>query len=175
MLNIRAARSGEYEIIRDFYHSLIDEMQSSPYLPGWEKEIYPTNEYLRACIERGEMYVGEADGEIAAAMVVNGDCNESYAKAQWPVEAGAGEVFIIHILCVHPRHAGRGHAKALLDWAIADAKRKGKKAIRLDVLKGNLPAERLYRGKGFQYVGTFRMYYEDTDWSDFELFEYPLQ
>ena len=174
MLSIRAARSGEYEAVRAFYHSLIDEMQSSPYLPGWEKDIYPSNEYLRALIDRGELYVGEVDGEIAAAMALNGDCNEGYTNVCWPVQAQPEEVVIIHILCVHPRHAGRGYAKALLDWAIADAKRKDKKAIRLDVLKGNLPAERLYRGKGFQYIDTFQMYYDDTDWADFELFEHAL-
>ena len=173
-MKIRIARPDEYESIRAFYHSLIDEMQSSPYLPGWEKDIYPTNEYLRGSIVRGEMYMGEINGEIAAAMVINGECNEGYAKAQWAVHAEPEEVATIHILCVHPRHAGRGCAKQLLDWAIAHAKRQGKKAIRLDVLKGNLPAERLYRGKGFQYIDTIRMFYEDTGWTDFDLYEYPL-
>ena len=174
MFQIRAAKSNEFDMIRTFYHSLIDDMQSSPYLPGWEKEIYPTNEYLRESIARGEMHVGEIAGEIAAAMVINGDCNEGYTKAQWLVRAEPEEAAVIHILCVHPRHAGRGYAKQLLDWAIAHAKQQSKKAIRLDVLKGNLPAERLYRSKGFQYIDTLQMFYEDTGWTDFELFEHPL-
>ena len=99
---------------------------------------------------------------------------KGYAKAQWSIYAEPEEVAIIHILCVHPRHAGCGYAKQLLDWAISHAKRQGKKAIRLDVLQGNLPAERLYRGKGFQYIDTIRMFYEDTGWTDFGLYEYPL-
>ena len=174
MLRIRTAKKEEFDAVRAFYHSLIDEMRDSPYLPGWEKDIYPTNEYLQDAITKGEMYVGELGDEIAGAMIVNRDCNESYAKAQWPTLAEPGEFTVIHVLGVHPRFAGRGLAKELVDWAVAFARESGQRAVRLDVLKGNLPAERLYRGRGFQYVGTFRMYYEDTDWADFELYEHAL-
>ena len=76
---------------------------------------------------------------------------------------------------MHPRFAGRGLAKELVDWALDFARSQGQEAVRLDVLKGNLPAERLYRGRGFCYVDTFRMYYDDTGWMDFELYEYPPQ
>lgn len=41
------------------------------------------------------------------------------------------------------------------------------------VWKGNLPAEKLYEGFGFKCIATISMYYEDTDWTDFELYEYP--
>ena len=78
-MRIRAARIEEYGAVRAFYHSLIDAMQDSPYLPGWEKDVYPTNEYLRDCIGRGELYLGKVGDEIAGAMVINHDCNEGYA------------------------------------------------------------------------------------------------
>ena len=41
MLNIRAAKRAEYEAVKDFYDSLIDSMENSPFHPGWEKGIYP--------------------------------------------------------------------------------------------------------------------------------------
>ena len=107
-------------------------------------------------------------------MVVNGDCNEGYAGTRWPTEAEPGAVRVIHILGVHPRFAGRGYARQLVAHALDMARQQGCKAVRLDVLKGNLPAERLYRGMGFVYVDTMRMYYEDTDWTDFELYECAL-
>ena len=173
-MKIRVAGSNEFDAVRGFYHSLIDEMQDSPYLPGWEKDIYPDNEYLRAVIDRGELYVGELGDEIAAAMVLNHDCNESYASAVWPTQAMREEITMIHILGVHPRFAGRGLAKELVDWAIAQGGKEGQRAIRLDVLKGNLPAERLYQSKGFRYVDTIQMFYEDTGWMEFKLYEYPL-
>ena len=114
MLRIRAARAGEFDAVRAFYHSLIDDMQDSPYLPGWEKDIYPANDYLRNCLARSELYIGEIKNEITAAMVVNGDCNEGYAGTRWPTEAEPGAVRVIHILGVHPRFAGRGYARQLV-------------------------------------------------------------
>ena len=73
-----------------------------------------------------------------------------------------------------PDYTGRGYAKALVQEAIALARKNHKKAVLLDVLGGNLPAQRLYTGLGFQYVSTVNMYYADTGWTDFLLYEYPL-
>ena len=48
------------------------------------------------------------------------------------------------------------------------------KAIRLDVLGGNVPAEKLYTDLGFKYMDTLKMYYEYTCRTDYELYEYVL-
>ena len=48
------------------------------------------------------------------------------------------------------------------------------KLMRLDILKCNLPAEKLYPACGFQCVDTVTMYYEDTGWTDFEMYEYVV-
>ena len=46
--------------------------------------------------------------------------------------------------------------------------------IRLDVLKGNLIAEKMYPEMGFKYVMTLPVFYEDIGLKDFELYECPL-
>lgn len=48
-------------------------------------------------------------------------------------------------------------------WSVARDRQQ--KVIRLDVLKGNLPAKKLY---------TLPMCYEDTGWTDYELYELVL-
>ena len=48
------------------------------------------------------------------------------------------------------------------------------KALRLDVLAGNTAAERLYESCGFCRRVTLPMYYEDTGWTDFILYELVL-
>ena len=45
----------------------------------------------------------------------------------------------------------------------------GMKALRLDVLTGNVPAEKLYEGAVFRYVDTVKLFYEDTGRVDFNV------
>lgn len=40
-----------------------------------------------------------------------------------------------------------------------------------DVLGGNVPAEWLCIGQGFARRGTVRMFYADTGWTDYGLYE----
>ena len=36
------------------------------------------------------------------------------------------------------------------------------------------PAERLYKRAGFRFVAAKEMFYEDTGWMEFRMFEFPL-
>ena len=63
----------------------------------------------------------------------------------------------------------------MVQFAIDAARENGQKVIRLDVLKGNVPAEKLYAERGFKYLHTLPMFYEDTGWTDYELYELRLQ
>lgn len=46
------------------------------------------------------------------------------------------------------------------------------KAVRLDILGTNTAAERLYTRCGFRFVQAKHMYYDDTGWTEYKLFEY---
>ena len=174
MLAIRAARADEFEKVRGFYHRLIDMMEGSEFHPRWEKGVYPADDFLRGSIERGELYVGMLGEEIAAAMAINGEGAEGYAGAPWGVRAADGEFSVIHALGVLPSHHGRGFARELVRAAIGEARAKDMKALRLDVLNGNLPAVRLYESEGFRRVSRVKLFYEDTGLTDFLLYEYAL-
>ena len=173
-MTIINAAEDQYEAVRNFYHSLIDAMAGSAAFVGWKKDIYPSPEFLKRAAARGEMYLVMEAEDIAAAMVLNRECNDGYAGFRWQSGARDSEAMVIHALGVHPRYSGRGYAKALVRRAFAVAAEHGMKAVRLDVLEGNYPAEKLYTGLGFRYMGTVKMYYEDTGWKDFMLYEYPI-
>lgn len=171
---ITKATENQYEDVRSFYHSLIDAMAGSTVYVGWQKDIYPAPDFLAESIIKNELYIVLEGNEIVGAMVFNHDYNEGYNQFQWQTEADDSEVMVIHALGVHPYHAGKGYAKALVQKAIDVAKGRGMKAIRLDVLDGNVPAMNLYTGFGFQYMATLQMFYEDTGWTDFKLYELVL-
>ena len=46
--------------------------------------------------------------------------------------------------------------------------------MRLDVLSACKTAERLYTACGFRFVEAKTMYYEDTGWTEFKMFELNL-
>ena len=55
------------------------------------------------------------------------------------------------------------------------AEKEQAKTIRLDVLEGNLPAEKAYLKMGFQYCGTVKMFYPDTGLADYRLFDLKIR
>ena len=174
-MNIRQATPEEFAQVRAFYFAVIDGMAQAEYGPGWKKDIYPAPEYLRNSIRDGELYIGvDEAGEIIAAMVLNHRCNAAYLTYDWPTQATWDKVLVLHTLAVLPQHTGRGLAKQMVRFAISEAQVQGAKAIRLDVLAGNVPAEHLYPALGFAYLATIPMFYEDTGWTDYKLYELAL-
>lgn len=172
MLQIRTADSRDYSNVRNFYYSLIDAMEDAEYKPGWERDIYPTQEFLIKSINNSELYIVEIDKNIAACMVVNHEYNDGYKAIKWSVDADDLEILVIHALGVHPMHSGKGIAKQMVQKVIDIACENKIKTIRLDVLEGNTPAERAYTKMGFEYCDTIKMFYEDTGWTNYKLYEY---
>lgn len=172
MLQIRVADSSDYNNVREFFYTLIDAMADAEYKPGWEKDIYPTQEFLIKSIENHELYVGETGSRLVSCMVVNHEYNDGYRKIQWSVEAKDSELFVIHALGVHPAFSGQGIAKQMVQKMIESAYKNNIKTIRMDVLEGNVPAERVYIENGFKFVDIIQMFYEDTGWTNFKLFEF---
>ena len=175
MLEIRPATETEYPAVKGFYDSLIDEMENAEFGPGWKKDIYPAPEFLIDSIRRGELYIGIMDKAVVSCMVLNHECNDGYKEVKWSVAAEDADVFVIHALGVTPKFGRRGIAKSMVQKAFDEARRRHIHVLRLDVLQGNTPAAKAYSSMGFQSMGTVQMFYEDTGWADFEMFEYVLE
>ena len=173
-MKILKAKTNQFQDVREFYFAVIDGIGDSGDSVGWKKDIYPAPGFLKGSIEDGDLYIAEEDGMIVGAMVLNHQSNEEYGKFDWPTKADEEEVTVIHALGILPSMRGKGYAKQMVRFAIDLARNDHQKVIRLDVLKGNIGAKKLYSGLGFRYLHTLPMFYEDTGWTDFELYEYPL-
>ncbi len=173
-MKIIKAELDQFQEIRKFYFAVIDGIGDARDSVGWKKDIYPAPEFLKESLENGELYIAVEEGRIVGAMVLNHETNDEYSKFEWPTQANENEVTVIHALGILPSERGKGFAKQMVRFAIEFARREHQKAIRLDVLKGNEGAKNLYSGMGFKYLHTLPMFYEDTGWTDFELYEYPI-
>lgn len=173
-MQFRLAKENEFEAVRSFYHQLIDDMQSSPYHPMWAKEIYPSSEMLKDALEKQELYVLTDENGIIGSMILNNECIDGYSQVPWQINVFEDEVSIIHAFGVTPKMHGTGCAKTMVEKALEIARSKKQKAVRLDALKHNIPAQKFYSKVGFKNVATVNMYYEDTGWKDFLMYEYLL-
>ena len=174
MIELQRAAPADYPGVWDFYGRLIDGMEGLKCRPGWKKGIYPSEDFLRASLERGELYTAWLDGTLAGTMVMNHTCTPGYETIPWAVDAGPEEVSIVHAPGVSPDFQGKGVAGQMVREAVRLARAAGQRALRLDVLSGNLPAQKLYTAAGFQYRGTVKLFYEDTGLTDFLLYELVL-
>jgi ribosomal-protein-alanine N-acetyltransferase len=75
-----------------------------------------------------------------------------------PARLGQQAEAEIHTIGVDPGHQGRGIGHAVLDGLLAAADRIGATTY-LEVRTDNEAAQHLYRGTGFEIVGTRRRYY----------------
>ena len=171
---IKKANPDQFPDVREFYYAVIDGIGDSGDSAGWKKDIYPTQESLFEYIRSGELHIAVEDGLIIGAMALNHQYNDEYRTVQWPVQAEDSVVTVIHILAVHPEYTRKGYAKKLVRYAIDHARDNGQRVIRLDVLKGNIAAKKLYISMGFRYVDTLPIFYEDVGWTEFELYEHSL-
>ena len=170
--SIAAATEREREAIHGFYEEVCRRLEGEDYGPGWHYGIYPADEDLDVHIRAGEMFCARAEERLAAAMVIVGRDDPIYRDVAWEIREEP--IHVLHLLAVHPDFRGSGLAQAMLSFLLERARRMGAKSIHLDVVTGNLPAEKLYRSTGFHFVEEREVWYPDTGAIRVALYEYPL-
>lgn len=158
---IREAKIEELDKVMDFYEMMCRELASKDFLPNGNKGGFPTLEMVTEAIKNSCLYVGEENSEIAAAYIMDNECDPAYDAVPWRVDADKEHVSVLHALRVAPKYGGRGYAGRLVEHAAETARAREQRAIRLDCLVENTIAHKLYLSHSFQIVGETEMYYED--------------
>ncbi len=122
-------------------------------LDFWDN-IYPTRETYRHDIADKSLY-GAFEGELLGVFTLNAEQEPEYSSLLWKYD---GPVLVVHRLCIHPEHAGKGMATSLMQYAEQYAAENGYNAIRLDSYCDNERANRMYHRLGYEKAGyvTFR-------------------
>ena len=174
MIKMRQAVPEDLAAVTALYDGVIETFQAQTGNNGWQKGVYPTEEHFRKAIQAGTLYVGELEGDLAAGMIITQGTDKSYGDAPWRVNAADEETAVIHTLGVSPDLAGRGVGLHMMRGAAELARKKGWRALRLDVLEDNVPAQRFYERAGFAYIETKKIWYESTGLASFLLYEYAV-
>lgn len=174
-MNVKRAESSDLEEVRRLYHEVIAQQKFDAYGPDWHEGVYPSGQDLREAIDGKEMYLGYEGGDLAGAFVLSERDDPIYAGADWRKKVHPEEACVIHLVAVRPSFRGRGVGTKLVRSSVQIARQKGKKAMHLDVVPGNLPADRMYRAAGFVQSCRKLVYYEDTGEIAVDLYELDLE
>lgn len=148
---IRKANPEEFESVMDFYYEVMDNMPQSEYF-DWKRGGYPQPERIKKYIENDECYIGTEDGKIICAAILNHKYNDGYETAPWQIDAGEKDTLMVHTLAVLPSYHGKGISGLLVEEIKNIARRMNLKAVRLDLIVGNIAAQRLYEKCGFVFI-----------------------
>lgn len=173
-MEFRKATVEYYGEIRDFYDYVIDHTENMQTCARWKKGLHPSDAAIREYLEAGCMYVLTDGAVILGAMAVTMRQGEDYHSIAWETDAKDEDAAVLHILAANPDYRGKGIGKKMVAEAIDLAKEQGKTVFRLDALASNIPARRMYASLGFRLMGKQNLYADNTGWTDFFFYEYPL-
>jgi len=176
-MKFQKAGESDFCTIQKFYWNVIDDIHRNNVNNenlGWEKDIYPSDNFIRNSLAKGELYTLTEGDILYACVILNSEHNEGYDNCTWSINCELDEVLTPHALAVNPVLQGKGVGRIVVKNILDIARAEHKKAVRLDVLGACKAAERLYISCGFQFVEAKEMFYEDTGWTEYKMFELNL-
>ena len=112
---------------------------------------YPNEAVFRQDIEKGQLWVAELNGAVAAfAALTHNDQDPEYAQADWDA---AEPALVTHRLAVDPAAQGHGLAAALLAQAEVRARQQNLRVLRVDTNSENAATQRLFPKLGYRFAG----------------------
>lgn len=168
------SRGDDLYRLADFYRYAIANTKDMAIHARWVYGLHPSDDIIRAYIGEGAMYHAERDGRIIAAAALTPCQGTEYHDAAWGSHLSDDEVAVIHILCVDPAVRRQGVASETVRALIAMAKAAGKRAVRLDAVGTNTPAQSLYDSLGFERRGVCTWFAVNTGMTEFRMFEMLL-
>lgn len=162
--------TAHFEAAAAMYERSLKKLRETVNYPKWSDD-HPSREYIFKSINRGELFACLSGKKILGAVVLSEDPEGNYSVGAWSRALNDGEYLCVHILAADPDYARQGIGGFLVDGIIEFARKSGYKAVRLDIVPGNLPAERLYKSRGFKSAGQRDLERGIADIPVFELYE----
>jgi ribosomal protein S18 acetylase RimI-like enzyme len=106
-----------------------------------------TTEEVGEMVATGNTYVGTVDGQPAAAVMLTWE-----DAPIWDEKGVDEQAAYVHRLAVGDRFRGQHLGEQILEWAGDEARKAGRKYLRLDCPAGNEKLQSYYRSLGFQLI-----------------------
>lgn len=174
MTVLKKAEINDAEKILKFYQDVIDSIENTEFRPKWN-DNYPDMEFIEKSIGKEELHICTKDDEIIACVVLNNRFDPEYININWNVDASSDEIIIIHTFAVSSNLTGKGIGKEIFSQIKNEAMKNNKKTIRIDIINGNVGAEKVFRKLGFEYVDTVEILHPVAGLEKFHLYELVIK
>lgn len=152
-MKIQKCHEADVAAVGAFYDQVVQWLDEHINYPKWMYRIYPSEKWAREMTAAGAQYICTDNQKLIAAFVLNDDPQGNYQKGRWSRDLPDGSYMVLHALAIAPEMQGRGIGAKIVRFCEEKAKAEGYKALRVDIVPGNLPARRLYEKSGFRYAG----------------------
>ena len=173
-MQIKQATAADLETVCQFYQEVCAQQQDDEYGADWHWGVYPNQELLADRIDNGMVVEGLVNGQVATVGILTTGDEPNYRQVSWAIAAPEQRITVLHLFAVSKNFRGQGLAKQMLQKLFEFAKNKGYAVMHLDVMKGNVPAERAYVKSGFRFAGEVVLHYEDIGDTSAHMYERKL-
>lgn len=115
----------------------------------WDS-TYPNAKVFENDIVHNQLWVADADGDIAGISAITTDQEPEYAEVGWDLTETA---IVTHRLAVSLRYRGQGIAEKLMQRAEKEAIRRNIKTLRIDTNSNNKATRQLFPKLGYEFAG----------------------
>ena len=121
-VTFRKAAASDIDAVTAIYDAIHTEEEAGRTTTGWKRGIYPVRATAEAALTRGDLFVAELGGRVAAAAVLN------------------------------PAAGGHGLGRAFEIFYEQEAARQGCRYLRIDTNVRNTRARQLYHSLGYKEI-----------------------
>lgn len=151
---IRKAREADIAAVVGIYDRILTKEEAGLATIGWQRGVYPTEDFARKALAADDLFVLEHEGKICATARINQQQVPEYADGDWRYkDAADSEIMVLHTLIVDPLCAGGGYGTAFVKFYAQYALERGCRYLRMDTNEKNAAARRFYAKLGFWESG----------------------
>lgn len=172
---VRKARASDLDAIEAIYDRIHTAEERGPVTTGWQRFVYPTRATAEAALERGDLFVLEADGEVAGSALINQIQVDVYKDAPWQYQVPDEQIMVLHTLVIDPLRKGQGLGKTFVRFYEDYAGERGCPFLRMDTNALNLPARAFYRKLGYREIAIVPCTFNNIEGVQLVLLEKRLQ
>lgn len=149
---VRKAVRSDLPAVDAIYGEIHTQEEAGAVTTGWKRGVYPVMDTARNALERGDLFVLDADGAVLGAGIINQIQMDVYAGAPWAYSVPDRLVCVLHTLVISPSAGQKGLGTFFIRFYEEYARSHGFPELRIDTNARNLRARSLYRRLGYREI-----------------------